>query len=90
LALRDSCANFDAIQKNLNPEPQWLFQGMSHNPGHFYEWFSGEISQEWNRPGDSVVVGCGIFLNSKNELVIFFTSNGTLLGQFCPRNLTQK
>jgi hypothetical protein len=27
------------------------------------------------------VFGCGIFLNSKNELAVFFTRNGELLGK---------
>jgi hypothetical protein len=79
LALLDSCSNFAAIQEKH-----------FSSKGHYFEWFSGKISQEWNRDGDSVVVGCGIFLNSKKELVIFFTANGTLLGQFSPRNLTSK
>jgi hypothetical protein len=39
------------------------------------------IKPKWNGPGD--VVGCGVLVvKPENELAIFFTLNGTLLGQF--------
>jgi hypothetical protein len=35
---------------------------------------------QWNGGGD--VVGCGLFLDPKNKLSIFFTGNGMLMGNF--------
>jgi hypothetical protein len=46
---------------------------------HWFEWPTGAIRPEWNGRGD--VMGCGILLNSKNELAIFFTANGILMGK---------
>jgi hypothetical protein len=31
--------------------------------------------------GEGDIIGCGLFLNSKDELAIFFTLNGILLGK---------
>jgi hypothetical protein len=45
----------------------------------WFEWAKEAIKPEWNGRGD--VMGCGILLNSKNELAIFFTANGILLGK---------
>jgi hypothetical protein len=46
------------------------------------------VKPKWNGPGDEDlsgnggdVVGSGILLSPANELAIFFTLNGTLLGQ---------
>jgi hypothetical protein len=47
---------------------------------HDFEWPNGVIKPKWNGPVD--VYGCGILLNSKNKLSIFFTGNGILIGQF--------
>jgi hypothetical protein len=46
---------------------------------HDFEWPNGAIKPEWNGPG---VVGCGLLLNPANELSIFFTGNGILMGKF--------
>jgi hypothetical protein len=35
---------------------------------------------EYNGPGD--VLGCGLLIDPDNELAIFFTLNGSLMGQF--------
>jgi hypothetical protein len=47
------------------------------------EWPAGAIRPKWdgNDRGNGVVLGCGILFNSKNQLAIFFTFNGSLLGQ---------
>jgi hypothetical protein len=45
---------------------------------HWFEWPNGAIRPEWNGFGD--VIGCGILVNRHNDLEIFFTANGTLLG----------
>jgi hypothetical protein len=44
---------------------------------HILEWPN---NAEWNGKDD--VVGCGLVLSPKNQLAIFFTGNGTLIGQF--------
>jgi hypothetical protein len=44
-----------------------------------FEWPNGAIKPKWNGPGD--VIGCGLVLNADNELSIFFTGNGILMGQ---------
>jgi hypothetical protein len=46
---------------------------------HIFEWPNGAIKPTWNGEGD--VVGCGLVLNPKNQLAIFFTGNGILMGQ---------
>jgi hypothetical protein len=46
---------------------------------HWFEWPNGAIRPKWDGCGD--VMGCGILLNSKNELAIFFTANGILMGK---------
>jgi hypothetical protein len=49
---------------------------------HHFEWPTDAISRpEWNGIGDTL--GCGVLLNPKNELAIFFTATGMLMGQFC-------
>jgi hypothetical protein len=48
---------------------------------HQIESPNGEIRPKWNDYGCGDVFGCGLLLNSKNELSIFFTVNGTLIGQ---------
>jgi hypothetical protein len=47
---------------------------------HAFEWPNGTIKPTWNGRGD--VVGCGLLLSPENELSIFFTGNGILMGQF--------
>jgi hypothetical protein len=44
-----------------------------------FEWPNGAIKPKWNGKGD--VVGCGLLLNPENEVSIFFTGNGILIGQ---------
>ena len=46
---------------------------------HPFEWQDGAIKPEWNGQGD--VSGCGILLDSKKKVSIFFTANGILMGQ---------
>jgi hypothetical protein len=46
---------------------------------HLFEWSNGAIKPKWNGPGD--VIGCGLALNPANELSLFFTGNGILMGQ---------
>jgi hypothetical protein len=53
-----------------------MLSGYIHN----FEWPNGAIRPEWNGQGD--VVGCGLLLNPENNLFIFFTANGILMGQF--------
>jgi hypothetical protein len=50
---------------------------------HTFEWPNGSIKPTWNGQGD--VVGCGLVLNPNNQLAIFFTGNGILMGQFVLR-----
>jgi hypothetical protein len=38
------------------------------------------IRLEWNDYGRGDVLGCGLVLNPKDELSIFFTVNGTVMG----------
>jgi hypothetical protein len=60
---------------------------------HFFQWPNEAIRPEWiEGPGD--VLGCGLLLNPENKLSIFFTGNGTLMGQFiegvlvtCPKDV---
>jgi hypothetical protein len=52
----------------------WL-SGKSHP----FEWSNCALKPEWNGIGD--VFGCGVSLNPVNELSIFFTGNGILMGQ---------
>jgi hypothetical protein len=50
-----------------------------------FEWPEEAIEPEWNRSGNwENVVGCGIFLSSTKKLSLFFTLNGTLMGQSTP------
>jgi hypothetical protein len=49
------------------------------NKEHAFEWPNG-VKPKWTCLG--AVVGCGLVLNTKNELAIFFTGNGFLLGKF--------
>jgi hypothetical protein len=50
---------------------------------HPFEWSNDAIKPRWNGKGVGDVYGCGLLLNSMNELAIFFTYNGILMGQ-CP------
>jgi hypothetical protein len=47
---------------------------------HPIKWQNGAIKPKWNGKGD--IAGCGLVLNPENELSIFFTENGILMGQF--------
>jgi hypothetical protein len=47
---------------------------------HIFEWPNRAIKPKWNGRGD--VVGCGLVLSPNNQLAIFFTGNGILMGQF--------
>jgi hypothetical protein len=53
-----------------------LLSGKSHP----FEWPNEAIKPKWNDQGD--VIGCGLLLNPENEVSIFFTGNGILMGQF--------
>jgi hypothetical protein len=46
---------------------------------HCFKWPDGAIKPIFNCMGD--VLGCGLLLNPENQLSIFFTGNGILLGQ---------
>jgi hypothetical protein len=46
----------------------------------FFDCENESFEPEYNDIGD--VYGCGILVNTENELAIFFTGNGTLMGQF--------
>jgi hypothetical protein len=46
---------------------------------HTFEWPNDAIKPEWKGTGD--VYGCGLMLSPENELSIFFTANGILMGQ---------
>jgi hypothetical protein len=50
---------------------------------HYFELADGAIKPKWNRRGErnEDVLGCGLLLNSKNKLFIFFTGNGIMMGQ---------
>jgi hypothetical protein len=41
---------------------------------------NGAIKPKWSWLGD--VIGCGLVLNCQNDVAIFFTLNGILLGEF--------
>jgi hypothetical protein len=47
---------------------------------HIFEWQNGTTKPTWNGEGD--VVGCGLVLSPDNQLAIFYTGNGILMGQF--------
>jgi hypothetical protein len=53
---------------------------------HGFEWPNGAIKPESKGQGD--VLGCGLLLNSENEVSIWFTGNGLLMGQFPLLQLT--
>jgi hypothetical protein len=46
---------------------------------HRFKWQKGAIKPEWNNYED--VSGCGILLDPKDNVAIFFTLNGILLGK---------
>jgi hypothetical protein len=59
---------------------RWIIGGTDHP----FECLEDAIKPEWKwaaREGGNVA-GCGLLLNSKNQLAIFGTLNGILLGQF--------
>jgi hypothetical protein len=47
---------------------------------HDFEWPDDAIEPEWNGLLGNVL-GCGIFLSAEKKLSLFFTMNGTLMGQ---------
>jgi hypothetical protein len=47
---------------------------------HHFKLPNVAIKPVWN--GSINVVGCGLVLDTKNELAIFFTLNGILMGKF--------
>jgi hypothetical protein len=46
--------------------------------GHDFEWPDGTIKPKSKGQGD--VLGCGLLLNAENDVSIFFTGNGLLIG----------
>jgi hypothetical protein len=63
-------------------ECDWLI----YDEYHPFQCFEEAIKSEWKwaaREGGTVA-GCGLLLNSKNQLAIFGSLNGILLGQFPP------
>jgi hypothetical protein len=46
---------------------------------HSFEWPNGATKPKWRYNGN--VLGCGLLLNPENELSIFFTGNGLVMGQ---------
>jgi hypothetical protein len=62
---------------DLNKDYCWI-SGKKHD----IEWPEGVIKPEWNEPKIGDVYGCGLLLSPDNELAIFFTLNGILIGQF--------
>jgi hypothetical protein len=51
------------------------------------EWPNDDIELEWKPQGS--VIGCGLLLDPKSEMAIFFTVNGKILRQFMG-NLARK
>jgi hypothetical protein len=49
---------------------------------HDFELPNGAIKPEWKSTQSDNVIGCGILLHSNGKLLIFFTLNGNLMGQF--------
>jgi hypothetical protein len=59
---------------------------MKQNYGDYDYWLAGKQHKfEHPRPNGAIVTGgvfgCGLLLNPKNELAVFFTLNGNLLGK---------
>jgi hypothetical protein len=52
---------------------------------HRFEWPNGTEYPTWNAIRD--VLGCGLLLSRENEMSIFFTLNGILLGEFFLGNM---
>jgi hypothetical protein len=46
---------------------------------HEFEWPEKAVKPKTLKCED--VIGCGLLLNPKNKLAVFFTGNGTLMGQ---------
>jgi hypothetical protein len=46
---------------------------------HQFEWPNEATKPKWKGPGD--VVDCGLMLTPGNEVAIFFTGNGLLMGK---------
>jgi hypothetical protein len=61
---------------------RWQIYGECH-PFECFEW-AIKPEWKWGPPIGGNVAGCGLLLNSKNQLAIFGTLNGILLGQFPP------
>jgi hypothetical protein len=66
-ALSYGCSNTDSIQKYYDK-----YNVYSAGKGDLFVWLSGAIQLECIRKGDAIVAGCGILVNAKNELAIFF------------------
>jgi hypothetical protein len=47
---------------------------------HEFEWPDEAVKPK--SPNCEDVIGCGLLLNPENKLAVFFTRNGTLMGQF--------
>jgi hypothetical protein len=58
------------------PNSYWISGKEQH-----FEWPEG-INPKLYFDRHDDVIGCGILVNRHNELDIFFTVNGTLLGEF--------
>jgi hypothetical protein len=46
---------------------------------HSFQWPQGAIKPKWKDQGN--VVGCGIMISPKDNMSIFFTLNGQLMGK---------
>jgi hypothetical protein len=81
-SLAESCSNYELMKQH--------YRGVDFTSPkeQLFELWSGYISLDcFDQRSKSVVIGCGIFLNSNDEFVLFFTANGLLLGQFYPKSL---
>jgi hypothetical protein len=90
---QNKCTKFSSINVGLSSGnvPNGSFVGVEPNSyaipsGYGYCWLSGN-QQKWpngaTKPeskGEGDVVGCGLLLSSGNEVSIFFTGNGLLIG----------
>jgi hypothetical protein len=75
-SLAECCSNWELMKE----KQAYAFTSAKEQ---LFELWSAYISHDcFDHRNASIVIGCGIFLNSNNEFVLFFTANGTLLGQF--------